>query len=191
MQRKQEKNRINSLKVTNNEEIFGKMKFIQKTIGAVPSPFDCWLTQRSIKTLHLRMPRHNENGMAIASFLNESGKIDKIYYPGLKDHPQHELAKVQQLDPNGDHGFGAMISIDLGSFEKAVKFTKNLNIFTLAESLGGVESLICHPATMTHASVDDETKNLLGIDDSLVRLSIGCEDTNDLISDILFALNKF
>jgi len=137
------------------------------------------------------MPRHNENGMAIASFLNESNKIDKIYYPGLKDHPQHELAKTQQLDPNGDYGFGAMISIDLGDFERASKFTKNLSIFILAESLGGVESLICHPAKMTHASLTTEKREKLGISDGLLRLSVGIEDIDDLKDDLSGALEKF
>ena len=159
------------------------------SVGAVPGPFDCWLTQRSIKTLHLRMPRHNENGIKIANFLQESDKINKIYYPGLSNHPQHELAKRQQLDPNGDPGFGAMISIDLETFENASVFCKNLKLFTLAESLGGVESLICHPAKMTHASLGVEKRKKLGISDGLLRLSVGVEDAHDLINDLDRALS--
>ena len=160
------------------------------SVGAVPGPFDCWLTQRSIKTLHLRMPRHNENGIEIAEFLNESNKISNVYYPGLSNHPQHELAKKQQLDPNGNHGFGAMISIDLDDYDKASKFTKNLNIFCLAESLGGVESLICHPAKMTHASLGPQKREKLGISDGLLRLSVGVEDVVDLKNDLSEALEK-
>ena len=126
----------------------------------------------------------DENGRAIADYLNHSKKINKVYYPGLDSHPHHELAKKQQLDPNGNYGFGGMVSIDLGSFEKASKFIDQLNIFALAESLGGVESLICHPAKMTHASLSSEKRKSLGISDGLLRLSIGVEDVDDLISDL-------
>tara|TARA_B100001123_G_C14427497_1_gene677294 strand:- start:68 stop:481 length:414 start_codon:yes stop_codon:yes gene_type:complete len=136
------------------------------------------------------MPRHDENGRAVANYLNESTKIKKVFYPGLESHPQHELAKKQQLDPNGNPGFGAMISIDLGSFEKASEFVRHLNIFALAESLGGVESLICHPAKMTHASVSAEDRQRLGISDGLLRISIGVEDVDDLISDLDSALES-
>ena len=160
------------------------------SVGAVPGPFDCWLTQRSIKTLHLRMPRHDENGRAIAIHLSKSNKINKVFYPGLENHPQHELAKKQQLDPNGNPGFGAMISMDLGSFDNASKFVSQLNIFALAESLGGVESLICHPAKMTHASISADDRQRLGISDGLLRLSVGVEDVDDLIADLDTALQN-
>ncbi len=176
--------------IVNDREIGERLHYIQMSVGAVPGPFDCWLTQRSIKTLHLRMPRHDENGRTIAKYLSESSKINKVFYPGLENHPQHELAKKQQLDPNGKPGFGAMISIDLGSFDKASKFVSHLNIFTLAESLGGVESLICHPAKMTHASISAEDRQRLGISDGLLRLSIGVEDVDDLIADLDTALQN-
>ena len=180
---------IGGVVISKTKEIGEKLHYIQMSVGAVPGPFDCWLTQRSIKTLHLRMPRHNENGIKIANFLQESDKINKIYYPGLSNHPQHELAKRQQLDPNGDPGFGAMISIDLETFENASVFCKNLKLFTLAESLGGVESLICHPAKMTHASLGVEKRKKLGISDGLLRLSVGVEDAHDLINDLDRALS--
>ena len=176
--------------IVNDREIGERLHYIQMSVGAVPGPFDCWLTQRSIKTLHLRMPRHDENGKTIAKYLSESNKINKVFYPGLENHPQHELAKKQQLDPNGKPGFGGMISIDLGSFDKASKFVSHLNIFTLAESLGGVESLICHPAKMTHASISAEDRQRIGISDGLLRLSIGVEDVDDLISDLDTALQS-
>ena len=179
-----------TLVVTNNDKIAEQLHFLQMSVGAVPGPFDCWLTQRSLKTLHLRMQRHDENGRAIAKHLNESNKIDKVYYPGLSHHPHHELAKKQQLDPDGNFGFGAMISIDLGTLERASSFVKNLELFTLAESLGGVESLICHPGKMTHASISDEQRTKLGISDGLLRLSIGIEDVDDLIQDINDALES-
>ena len=181
---------IGGVVITKEKELGEKLHYIQMSVGAVPGPFDCWLTQRSIKTLHLRMPRHNENGIEIAEFLNESNKISNVYYPGLSNHPQHELAKKQQLDPNGNHGFGAMISIDLDDYDKASKFTKNLNIFCLAESLGGVESLICHPAKMTHASLGPRKREKLGISDGLLRLSVGVEDVVDLKNDLSEALEK-
>ena len=180
---------IGGVVISKTKEIGEKLHYIQMSVGAVPGPFDCWLTQRSIKTLHLRMPRHNENGIKIANFLQGSDKINKIYYPGLKDHPQYELAKKQQLDPSGNPGFGAMISIDLETFENASIFCKNLNLFILAESLGGVESLICHPAKMTHASLRAEKREKLGISDGLLRLSVGVEDAQDLIDDLSKALS--
>ena len=136
------------------------------------------------------MPRHNENGIKVAKFLQKSDKIKNIYYPGLISHPQHELAKQQQLDPNGEPGFGAMISIDLETLDRAAMFCKNLKIFTLAESLGGVESLICHPAKMTHASLGAEKREKLGISDGLLRLSVGVEDADDLIDALEAALSS-
>ena len=181
---------IGGIVIVNDESVGEALHYIQMSLGAVPGPFDCWLTQRSIKTLHLRMPRHDENGRMVADFLDKSEKVKKIYYPGLRNHPHHELAKKQQLDPSGDYGFGAMVSIDLGSFDNASKFIKHLNIFALAESLGGVESLVCHPAKMTHASLSTEKRQSLGISDGLLRLSVGVEDIDDLISALNTALEN-
>ena len=181
---------IGGILITNNESLLEKLRFIQMSVGAVPSPFDCWIVQRSLKTLHVRMDRHNSNANKIANYLNENDKIFSIYYPGLKKHPNHEIAKKQQLNPSGDSVFGGMISVDLGSVKNARIFVKNLEIFTLAESLGGVESLVCHPASMTHASIPEEIRNELGITDGLVRLSIGIEDVEDLINDIKQSIKK-
>ena len=160
------------------------------SVGA-PSPFDCWLVQRSLKTLTVRMKAHNKNAFEIAHKIKSSPKIKSIYYPGLITHKNHDIAKIQQIDPNGNNTFGGMISIDLGSIDKAKSFVKALKIFTLAESLGGVESLVCHPATMTHASIPKDIRSKLGVTDGLVRLSVGIEDLNDLIEDIDMALEKF
>ena len=170
--------------VKDNKELLERLKFLQMSVGAVPGPFDCWLTQRSIKTLAVRMERHNENAIRISNVLDGSDKVLKVFYPGLRSHPQHDLAKRQHLSPNGDVGFGGMISFELGSYEKAKIFVKNLEIFTLAESLGGVESLVCHPATMTHASVPLEIRNKIGISPGLLRLSVGIENYEDLKNDI-------
>jgi cystathionine beta-lyase/cystathionine gamma-synthase len=177
---------IGGCAITNNEKIAEELKFIQNSIGAVPSPFDCYLTLRSTKTLALRMERHNENAMKIASELDKSwkNKIKKIYYPGLASHPQHELAKKQM------RGFGGMVSIEMGSLENAKKFFNGLKIFAIAESLGGVESLVCHPVSMTHGSVPKEEREKFGLTDGLVRLSVGIEDFEDLMDDIAGALNK-
>ena len=181
---------IGGILVSKNQDLIDKLRFIQMSVGAVPSPFDCWLVQRSLKTLSVRMDRHNYNAYEISKFLKKSNKIKSIYYPGLRNHPNHEIAKKQQLNPNNEAVFGGMVSIDLGSLSKARKFVKNLNIFILAESLGGVESLICHPASMTHASIPIKVRNELGITDGLVRLSVGIEDINDLIKDLKNAINK-
>ena len=181
---------IGGILITNNNSLLEKLRFIQMSVGAVPSPFDCWIVQRSLKTLHVRMDRHNYNANKVANYLNENDKIFSIYYPGLKKHPNHEIAKKQQLNPSGDSVFGGMISVDLGSVKNARIFVKNLEIFTLAESLGGVESLVCHPASMTHASIPEEIRNELGITDGLVRLSIGIEDVEDLINDIKQSIKK-
>lgn len=170
--------------ITSNEEIAEKIKFIQKSIGAVPAPLDCWLTLRSIKTLAYRMKAHNENAIAICEVLEKDKKIKKIFYPGLKSHPQFDIIKRQM------RGFGGMISIDVGSYIAAEKFCNNLKIFQIAESLGGVESLICHPATMTHSSVPKEFRERIGITDGLVRLSVGIEDKDDLIENIKEALKS-
>jgi cystathionine beta-lyase/cystathionine gamma-synthase len=170
--------------ITSNERIAEKIKFIQNSIGAVPSPLDCFLILRSTKTLAQRMKAHNENAIAISKVLENNKKIKKIYYPGLKSHPQHSLAKKQM------RGFGGIISIDLGSFAKAKKFCESLNIFQLAESLGGVESLVCHPVSMTHGSIPKKLREKTGLTDGLVRLSVGIENKNDLIDDLENALKK-
>ena len=136
------------------------------------------------------MKKHNQNAYKIASFLKTANQVKAIYYPGLTSHPNHDIAKKQQRDPNNNIVFGGMISIDLGSLSKAKKFVKNLYIFTLAESLGGVESLVCHPASMTHASIPKKVRSKLGITNGLIRLSIGIEDINDLIDDLKNALKN-
>ena len=173
---------IGGMIVTSNDKIHERIRYIQNAAGGVPSPFDCWLVLRSTKTLAIRMKQHEENAKSIAKFLNESGYAKRIIYPGLENHPQHELAKRQM------RGFGGMVSADFESFEKAKKVLNGVKIFTLAESLGGVESLISHPATMTHASVPKDEREKIGITDSLVRFSVGIEDVEDLIEDIKKAL---
>ena len=169
---------IGGIIITNSEKVNERLKYIQNAAGAIPSPFDCWLTLRSTKTLALRMQKHNENAIQIADFLVNNSPAVKVYYPGLKTHPQHELAKRQMS------GFGGMISVDFGDIELAKKVLKQTKIFSLAESLGGVESLISHPASMTHAAVPKEEREKMGLTDSLVRLSVGIEDVEDLIADI-------
>lgn len=173
---------VHGIVVTNNHDIAEKLKFIQNAAGAIPGPFDCWLMLRSIKTLAIRMRQHEQNAMKIAAILKDHPAIKAIHYPGLESHPQHELAKKQMS------GFGGMISIEVGSLEQAKKFTNSLSVFTLGESLGGVESLVCHPVSMTHGSVPVETREKLGITEGLVRLSVGIEDVEDLITDIKNAL---
>ncbi len=170
--------------VTSDEKIAERLKFLQNGIGAVPSPFDCWLILRSTKTLSQRMRDHNDNAIAICEVLLKEEKIHKLYYPGLKSHPQFELAKTQM------RGFGGIISLELGSFEKAISFCNSLEIFQIAESLGGVESLVCHPVSMTHGSVPKELREKFGLTDGLVRLSVGIEDKEDLIEDIGKALRS-
>ena len=169
---------VGGILVTNNDKFHSRLRYLQNAVGSIPSPFDCWLTLRSTKTLALRMKQHNENAMKIAEYLETQSYSAKVIYPGLKSHPQHELAKKQMT------GFGGMVSVDFGTFEKAKKVLNGVKIFALAESLGGVESLICHPASMTHASVPKDEREKLGITDSLVRFSVGIEDAEDLISDI-------
>jgi cystathionine beta-lyase/cystathionine gamma-synthase len=155
-----------------------RLQFIQNAAGAILSPFDSWLVMRGIKTLPVRMEAHNSNGMAVANFLANKKEVKKIYYPGLPNHPGHELAKKQMS------GFGGMIAIDLGSLDRAKRFLEQVKLCSLGESLGGVETLISHPATMTHASVPAEERHRLGITDGLVRLSVGIEDVEDLIADL-------
>tara|TARA_Y100001970_G_scaffold288642_1_gene416543 strand:+ start:2491 stop:3651 length:1161 start_codon:yes stop_codon:yes gene_type:complete len=169
--------------IKNDNILAEKIKYLQNAIGAVPSPFDCYMLIRSIKTLSVRMDKHNSNAMIISEYLNNHPKINKVRYPGLKNDPNHNIAKSQMK------GFGGIISIDLKTNLKGtLKFLENIEIFTLAESLGGVESLIEHPAIMTHASIDKHIREELGISDSLIRLSVGIEDVEDLISSLDRAL---
>lgn len=170
--------------ITNNEELFDKLKFIQKSVGAVPSPFDCWLTLLGIKTLSLRMKRHCDNAQTIAKFLEAHSKIDKVTYPGLPSHPQYEVAKEQMS------GFSGMISMELKDGISAGKNLMNgVKLCYLAESLGAVETMITHPATMTHADVPKADRLTRGLTDGLVRLSVGIEDVEDIISDLEQALS--
>ena len=173
---------IGGILVTSDDKIYSRLRYIQNAVGSVPSPFDCWLILRSTKTLAVRMERHNYNAQQFANYLMNSRIAKKVYYPGLINHPQHELAKRQM------RGFGGMISADFGNIETAKKVLNNVKIFTLGESLGGVESLISHPATMTHGSVPKEEREKMGLTDSLVRFSVGLEDIEDLIQDVENAL---
>ncbi len=165
---------------TSNKSLIEHLRFQVKTSGAVPGPMDCYLTLRGIKTLSVRMERSVENARKIAGYLNNHSKVDQVYYPGLKSHPQHEVAKKQMKD------FGAMVSFSLKNDapEATNKFLSNTHVFALAESLGGVESLINHPATMTHGSIPREVRYKAGLKDSLIRLSVGIEDVDDLIHDL-------
>jgi len=165
--------------MVNDDEIYEKLKFHQNAVGAILSPFDSWLVMRGIKTLAVRMERHEKNAMRIAKYLEEHPLVERVYYPGLPSHPQHELARRQM------RGFGGMLSFELKvSLDEAVRFVESLEIFALAESLGGVESLIELPAIMTHASVPKEEREKVGIKDSLIRVSVGIEDVEDLIEDM-------
>jgi cystathionine gamma-lyase/cystathionine beta-lyase/cystathionine gamma-lyase/homocysteine desulfhydrase len=168
--------------IVNNEDDAAWIAFVQNSAGAILSPFDSWLVMRGIKTLALRMEQHDKAGRAVAAFLEDHPKVLKIYYPGSTSHPQHELAKRQQ------RGFGSMVSFDVGSLAAARTVLESVKVCTLAESLGGVETLVCHPATMTHASVAPEVRERLGITQGLVRISVGIEDTDDIIADIDQAL---
>ncbi|MBY0359298.1 MAG: cystathionine gamma-synthase [Candidatus Obscuribacterales bacterium] len=171
--------------VCSDDSIHEVLRFHQNAVGAVPGPFDCWLVLRGIKTLSVRMREHEKNAMAIAKFLESHKAIEKVYYPGLSSHSQHDLAKKQM------HGFGGMVScVVRGGLENARAVLNNTKLFTLAESLGGVESLIGHPATMTHASIPRESREERGIVDGLIRLSAGIEDVEDLIADLDKALAK-
>jgi cystathionine gamma-lyase len=172
--------------VINDEKLYQELAFIQNSCGAVPGPQDSFLVLRGIKTLHLRMERHCLNGRKIAEYLKKHQKIGKVYWPGFPDHPNHEIAKKQMRD------FGGMLSFTLkdDSIEKASKLMVSVELFSLAESLGGVESLINHPASMTHASIPKEERIKNGLVDSLIRLSIGVEDVEDLIADLDQALTK-
>jgi len=169
--------------LTNDQEIFNKMKFIQKTIGAVSSPFDCYLTMLGIRTLHLRMERHADNAQAVAEFLESHPKVSRVAYPGLPSDPGYNVAKEQML------GFSGMISFELsGGIPAGKHVMNNVKLCFLAESLGAVETMITHPATMTHAEVPEEERHARGLTDGLVRLSVGIEDKQDIIDDLAQAL---
>jgi len=155
-----------------------KLAFLQKAAGAILSPFECWLILRGVKTLAVRMVQHDSNGRKVAAFLSQHKKVKKVFYPGLPDHPQHDLAKRQMS------GFGSMIAFETGSFENANKMLRKVRVCSLAESLGGVETLISHPATMTHAAVGEEGRRKIGITDGLVRISVGIEDIDDIVADL-------
>jgi cystathionine beta-lyase/cystathionine gamma-synthase len=170
--------------ILNEPKLAERLKFIQNAAGAVLGPFDSWLVLRGVKTLALRMARHNENGMAIAQHLEGHPKVKKVNYPGLSSHPQHKLA-AQQM-----RGFGGMISFETGSLDNARTVLKSVRLCSLAESLGGVETLISHPATMTHASVPAEQRHRLGITEGLVRISVGIEEVEDLVADLDQALAR-
>ena len=176
---------IGGIIITNDKEIHERMKFVQKTIGAVPSPFDCWLTLLGVKTLHLRMERHASNAQAVAEFLESHPLVEKITYPGLKSHPQYGVAK-EQMD-----GFSGMISFELkGGIPAGTTVMNNIKLCSLAESLGAVETMITHPATMTHVDVPAVERHARGLTDGLVRISVGIEDPDDIIDDLKQALEK-
>ena len=176
---------IGGVVITNRKNIYDAMKFIQKTIGAVPSPFDCWLTLLGVKTLHLRMPRHSANAQRVAEFLERHPKVATVTYPGLPSHPQYAIAKEQMS------GFSGMLSFELkGGIPAGRALMNNVKLCSLAESLGGVETMITHPATMTHADVPAEQRHARGLTDGLVRLSVGVEDIDDILADLEQALEK-
>src|SRR5918993_243850 len=175
---------VGGVVVLNDEKDAEWIKFIQNSVGAILSPFDSWLVLRGTKTLAVRMEQHDASGRKVAAFLEEHPKVQKLYYPGSLSHQQYEVAKRQQ------RGFGGMIAFETGSLENARIVLESVELCTLAESLGGVETLISHPATMTHASVDEAKRQRLGITDGLVRISVGIEDTDDIIADLDQALDK-
>ena len=176
---------IGGMVITNREDLFGKLKFVQKTIGAVPSPFDCWLTLLSVKTLDLRMKKHAENAQSVAEYLENHPKVASVTYPGLASHPMHHVAKEQMS------GFSGMISFELHDGIPAGKTLMNsVKLAQLAESLGSVETMITHPATMTHAEVPEEERMARGLTNGLVRLSVGIENVEDIINDLEMALEK-
>jgi cystathionine beta-lyase/cystathionine gamma-synthase len=176
---------VGGVVVAKTKELDEWLGFVQNSAGAILSPFDSWLVLRGIKTLAVRMERHEKNGRAVAAFLANHPKVREVFYPGLPSHPQYELAKRQMT------GFGALISFETGSYENARALLNAVRICSLGESLGGVETLITHPATMTHASVPPEDRARLGITDGLVRISVGIEDEEDLVGDLDHALSTF
>ncbi len=174
---------VGGVLATNNKTLYEELKFFQNAVGAIPGPMDCFLVLRGLKTLAVRMEKHASNALEIAKFLESHPKIEKVIYPGLRSHPQHEIAKKQMT------GFGGMVTFLIkGGLEESRNFLEKLKVFTLAESLGGVESLIEHPAIMTHASIPLETRKNLGILDNLIRMSVGIEDAKDLADDLKQAL---
>ena len=174
---------VGGVLVTSNPGLYEKLKFLQNAVGSVPAPMDCFLVMRGLKTLHVRMERHGQNAMEIARYLEKHPKVERVIYPGLESHPQHQIAKKQMS------GFGGMITVLIrGGLSEARGFLEKLKVFTLAESLGGVESLAEHPAIMTHASIPAEIRKELGIHDNLVRLSVGIEDVADLKADLAQSL---
>ncbi|MFN9066283.1 MAG: trans-sulfuration enzyme family protein, partial [Bdellovibrionales bacterium] len=176
---------VSGVVVTNRADLAERMAFLSNSMGGIQSPFDAFMALRSLKTLPIRMRAHAENALQVAHFLESHSKVAKVLYPGLSSHPQHSLAREQMS------GMGGMITFFMkGGLTEARTLLENVKIFALAESLGGVESLIEHPAIMTHASVPLENRKALGIDDSLVRLSVGIEDVEDLISDLKWALDQ-
>jgi cystathionine gamma-lyase len=175
---------VGGLVMTSREDLAEQLAFLQNASGAVPGPMDCWLALRGTKTLALRMRQHDASGRAIAAWLEQHPGVQQVYYPGLPSHEQHDLA-CRQMD-----GFGGMISLELGSIERAGAMVEATRVFSLAESLGGVESLIGHPASMTHGSVPEEMRQAMGLTDGLVRLSVGIEEVDDLIADLGQALGK-
>jgi len=159
-----------------------QLGFVQKAAGAILSPFECWLVLRGTKTLAVRMEQHDRSGRIVAEFLDQHKKVKKVFYPGLKDHPQYDLARRQMT------GFGAMITFETGSLANAAKLLKRVRVCTLGESLGGVETLISHPATMTHAALGEKGRKAIGITDGMVRISVGIEDVDDILADLDQAL---
>jgi len=173
---------VGGMLVTSSDELHERLRFLQNAAGAIPGPWDCWLALRGTKTLHLRMAAHNANGQSIAEWLEADPRVGRVFYPGLPSHPQHELAGRQM------RGFTGMVTVETGSLENARKLVNGVKIFSLAESLGGVESLIGHPAMMTHASVPVDRRQAMELSDGVVRLSCGVEDADDLIADLDQAL---
>lgn len=175
---------IGGIVVTRSDDLHSKLRFLQNAVGGVPGPMDCFFILRATKTLALRMRQHETGAREVAAYLAKHPKVKKVYYPGLPMHPHHELAKRQMT------GFGGMVSAELGSLEGAKRFARSVKLFALAESLGGVESLLCHPVSMTHGSVPVEERLKFGLTDGLVRFSVGCEDVEDIIADIKQALDQ-
>jgi cystathionine beta-lyase/cystathionine gamma-synthase len=176
---------IQGAALAKNAAVFEPIKFLQNATGAVPAPLDCWLTLRGLKTLELRMQRHEENAIAVADALKAHPLVRRVYFPGLSEHPGHEIARRQMT------GFGGMVSFELyGTIDDVTAFVSSLRYFTLGESLGGVKALVCHPATMTHASIPPEVRTALGLSDTLIRLSPGCENAQDLVEDLVDGLAR-
>jgi cystathionine gamma-lyase/cystathionine beta-lyase/cystathionine gamma-lyase/homocysteine desulfhydrase len=173
---------VGGVAVVRDEKHAEWLRFVQNAAGAILSPFDSWLVLRGTKTLHVRMPRHEENTCVVAPFLYQHPKVGAVYWPGLPDHPNHAVHRKQA------GGFGALVSFDLGTRDAAARFLENVRLCALGESLGGVETLVSHPATMTHAGYTQQERDALGITDGLVRISVGCEDAEDLVADLERAL---